>query len=455
MAIRSFGIEDAIAFVNELIFRQESRDITAIEIIVLKGAWEDLEYDQIAAKSGYATSYISQDAAPKLWKLLTNALHEKVKKSNFKAVLRNRFKKDATPSANTAEAPILAKDDSPPSLSGAVVAPSNIYIERPSIEGRCYQTLAQPGALVRIKAPKLMGKTSLVSSLLNRFPASTYRTVNLSFDLADRNIHFTDLNKLLQWMCLNISRELGQEDTLDSTWNRELGSKVSCTAYFEKNLLSQTKKPLILCLDNVDLLFPYPTVYEDFFGLLRSWYEKGKTRSHWKNLRLIIVHSTDVYIRLNIHQSPFNVGLAIKIPELSLEQVQALAKQNGLQPDTDQLKDLMEWVGGHPYLLSQLFSFLVAHPEIGLKDILSNEHWLVEIYQNHLMEQWTTLQKQPQLASAFSQIVQSSQPVRLDPSLIHQLRSLGLVKTSKYGAVVRSQLYQMYFEPHLTAVAQP
>jgi DNA-binding Xre family transcriptional regulator len=41
-----------------------------------------------------------------------------------------------------------------------------IYVERPPIESLCYQTLCQPGSLLRIKAPGLMGKTSLMAKVL-------------------------------------------------------------------------------------------------------------------------------------------------------------------------------------------------------------------------------------------------------------------------------------------------
>jgi hypothetical protein len=80
-----------------------------------------------------------------------------------------------------------------------------------------------------------------------------------------------------------------------------MGAKVSCTTYLEEYVLAAADSPLVLYLDDVDTLFPYPEVYEDFFGLLRSWYEKARSRPNWKKLRLAIAHSTDVYIRLNIN----------------------------------------------------------------------------------------------------------------------------------------------------------
>jgi len=45
------------------------------------------------------------------------------------------------------------------SFDGQVSLNSSFYIERLNIESNCYQTILEPGALIRIKAPKKMGKT--------------------------------------------------------------------------------------------------------------------------------------------------------------------------------------------------------------------------------------------------------------------------------------------------------
>ena len=79
----SFLVEDAIEAANRAAINQCDRPLTDVDIIILKGTWQRLEYDQMAAQGSYATSYLSQDVAPKLWKLLSAELGEKIKKSNF------------------------------------------------------------------------------------------------------------------------------------------------------------------------------------------------------------------------------------------------------------------------------------------------------------------------------------------------------------------------------------
>ncbi len=459
LVIMSFNLAEAITIANQAVFIKFNKNLTDIEIIVMKGAWNREEYDQIAAKHQYATSYISQDVAPKLWKLLTEALGEKVKKSNFKEALQRYCEKPSKvefylPNRET----VIAKSqqESGKAEQAAITAYSNlekhdsviteIYVERPHIESLFYETILQPGSLVRIKAPRLMGKTSLTTWVLAKLANQNYRTVSLSLELADRKTHFTNLNKFLRWFCLNISRELSLPNQLDDYWDEEgIGAKVSCTTYIEEYVLAQADSPLVLCLDDVDLLFPYPEIYEDFFGLLRSWYEKARSRRIWKKLRLVIVHATDVYIRLNINQSPFNVGLPIELPELNREQVNILAQQHGLARDSALVDPLINLVGGHPYLLEQAFSHLKSYPNATIEQILADAPTNAGIYSNHLREYWLSLQQDQKLMAAFKTVVSSANPVRLETISAYQLQSMGLVKLTGNKVELRCQLYRNYF----------
>ncbi len=107
-----------------------------------------------------------------------------------------------------------------------------------------------------------------------------------------------------------------------------MGSKQKCGNYFQRYLLATITSPLTLGLDEVDRVFQYPEIAQEFFGLLRAWHEKGKNEQAWQKLRLVISHSKEVYIPLNINQSPFNVGLPIELPELNHQQINELVQKH-------------------------------------------------------------------------------------------------------------------------------
>lgn len=455
----AFNLDEAIKVANYAVLEKSNRGLTDVEIIVLKGAWNREEYDQIAAKNQYATSYISQDIAPKLWKSLTEVLGEKVKKSNFKEALKRHWEGQFTSEYHLSNPELITtnsqqyhsklKEASPPlSLTQTEhsLPISELYVERVGTELLCYETLLQPGSLIRVKAPRLMGKTSLMERVLAKVTKQEYRTVSLSLEMADRQTHLTNLNKFLRWFCFNLGRELKLSNQLDEYWDEEgMGAKVSCTTYLEEYILAADDSPLVLYLDDVDALFPYPEVYEDFFGLLRSWYEKARSRSNWKKLRLAIAHSTDVYIRLNINQSPFNVGLPIELPELTKEQVQEFARQYGLTEDSSLVDPLMQLVGGHPYLLQQAFSHLKSYPDLTLDQFLVEARTDAGIYSHHLRQFWLNLREEPKLITAFQTVISANEPVRLETISAYQLQSMGLVKLAGNEVEPRCQLYRSYF----------
>lgn len=454
----SFTLDEAIWTADQAVSSSLGRPLSDVEILILKGAWDRLEYDQIAAQHQYSTSYISNDIAPKLWKALSDASGEKVRKSNFKAALQRYW--EICQDGRSPLVEVVGSGEQNPATDQPVTsvhplafpASFETYIERPPAEVLCYEASLKPGALIRIKAPRYMGKTALASLTLDRLAQQDCVTIYLSFQLAERKKHLTDLNQFLRWFCLNISRDINQDEALDSLWDEAgMGAKVSCTTYVEQCVLAHLEGPVILCLDDVDLLFPFPDIYEDFFGLLRSWHEKARSRQLWQKLRLMVVHSTDVYIHLNIHQSPFNVGLPINLPDFTLAQAQAFAQGYGLTNAAAQVEQLMLWVGGHPYLLKQALTYLTSQHSVALSQLLAEITSESSIYSSHLRELLFNLWEEPILAEAFKKITASSSPVPIDSIVAYKLQSMGLINLMGNAAEPRCQLYRQYFREKLNS----
>ncbi|WP_013322663.1 AAA-like domain-containing protein [Gloeothece verrucosa] len=139
---------------------------------------------------------------------------------------------------------------SPPYPNGSVPLDSPFYLQRLSIEEQVYQEIGKPGALIRIKAPREMGKTSLLLRILDYGEKLGYYTVSINLQQTDQSI-LNDLNQLLRWLCANIARQLQLKPQLDEYWDEDLGSKISCTLYFQNYLLQSIEAPLILALEGV------------------------------------------------------------------------------------------------------------------------------------------------------------------------------------------------------------
>lgn len=437
-----------------VVFRQFGKYLSDIEIKVLEGSWQGKTYDELAAFHGYSAEYLNKDVGNKLWKKLSAALCEPVTKRNFRAALNRAWDEQKSPhlqvstltlapsprsqSIETSQSPKLAFPE------GAVALDSPFYVERSGVETLCCQTLQQPGSLIRIKAPKLMGKTSLINRMLTYAKEQVGEAVYLDLGSCDRSI-LTDLDKFLRRFCVLISQQLGLENRLNDYWDTDiLGSNDNCTAYFEEYLLPQLDGPLVLALDESDRLFAYPEVAEDVLGMLRSWHEKGKVSLLWQRLRLVIAHSTEIYIPLDINQSPFNAGLPIELKEFAPDQVMALAQLHGLELSPQQIPALMQVVCGHPYLIRlALYKLCTSH--VTLEQLIDNAACESGLYSAHLRRHLEVLQQSPDLIPALQQVIEAKAPVALSSIVTYKLHSMGLVQLVENCVVPRCDLYRKYF----------
>ncbi|MGB6296181.1 MAG: AAA-like domain-containing protein [Rivularia sp. (in: cyanobacteria)] len=327
--------------------------------------------------------------------------------------------------------------------TGQVPLDSPFYVRRSPIEERCYEQIKQPGALIRIKSPRQMGKTSLLARIIDKSQSQGDCTVTLDFELASSQI-FVNLDKFLRWFSVSICLALNIPNKINDYWDLAniVGSSMACKAYFEEYLLPTINKPLTLGLDKVDKVFEYPEIYRDFFGLLRALHEEGKRRDIWKKLKLIIVHSTEVYVPLDINQSPFNVGLSIELPEFNSKQILDLAQRHQINWQNTEVDKLINLVSGHPFLI-RLAIYHIAKGNVSLNQILKNATSSNSIYSEHLRRQSFILAQQPELAEAMKNIVNNSNPT-LSTVIKFKLQSMGLVKLQGDNVFPSCNLYRQF-----------
>ncbi|MDJ0534824.1 MAG: AAA-like domain-containing protein [Xenococcaceae cyanobacterium MO_207.B15] len=443
---REFTWEKAQQTVESLVFQQTGKHLSDIEIAILRGAWDNKTYEEIAEAEGYTSNYLSKDVGSKLWGNISAALQEKVSKKNFKAALERTWRKQIQDSFTKHQAKIsesLTKENLT-FPEGSVPLDSSFYVERTGVESVCYETIVKPGSLIRIKAAKWMGKTSLINRILEQGRSQGHKTVYLDFDSIERSI-LKDLDKLLRWLCVMVSRQLGLKNQVKDYWDTDiLGSNDNCTVYFEEYLLAETHGAISIALDNIDRLFSYEEIIEDFFGMLRSWHEKGKIYDSWAQLRLILAHSTEVYVSLDINQSPFNAGLPILLEEFNSSQVETLAYLYKLDWGKSQITKLMDLVGGHPYLV-RLAMYQIKAQNLTLEQFLQEAISETGIYSNPLLRLFNILKQSPDLSSAFAKVVKSAESVTLNSLQIYQLHSIGLVQHQHNSVFPRCKLYRDYF----------
>ena len=455
--------------------------LNTVQEDVFCGCWLGQTYQEIADNLGYDAVYI-RGVGSQLWQQLSKSFGEKVTKSNFHTMLQQRLEQahssgpldnslaDTSTASTTNTNPFggliscsssRKREDqgvSQDAMATPVQVPDSdvdYYVVRPPNEARCWSKIEQQGALIRIKAPRQMGKTSLMTKVLSHAKHQHFRTVVVSLRLADTEV-FTSLDRFLQWFCAIVDDQLALDSDLEKQWKPIFGSNYNCTHYIGHTVLPPLTGPVVIALDDVDVLFDHSAIATDFLGLLRAWCEKAqhsdRSTDAWWKLRLVVVHSTEVYIPLHQHQSPFNIGLSIELPEFNPEQVLDLAKRYQLDWTTDAVQALMALVGGKPDLIRLTLDW-AAHQHLSLDTILAKAIAPQGIYHEHLRQQFRLMQKYPDLMPLLEEVMTQSQPVNLTPEQGFRLESLGLVKLENYDARPSCDLYRQYFGPLLTARA--
>lgn len=436
-------VEEALYLVDNAI---KPERLNSVQELILTQCWSGSTYQEIAEASGYDSDYV-RVVGSRLWQLLSQVFGEKITKNNFRSILRQqvgRITESTTPTGTNITA--LELPSTPVPLDSA------LYISRPPVESLAYEEIVKPGALITIKGPKQMGKTSLAMRIAAQARSRGYHTVRLNLFQAEDSV-VSNLERLLRWFCTNISLQLGIESSLSDYWDEDLGYKVSCTNYLQGHILSQLQNPLVITLDEIHRLFNYPQITREFLPLLRFWHEEGNNIPVWQKLRLVVTHCTEMYIQMDIHQSPFNVGLPLELHKFNREQVMELARRYGLdrsQPaiDPEQIETLAQIVGGHPYLSDLAFYHLKVR-NADISRIIGEAATDTGIYRDHLRSHLVTLKRYPQLATAYQQVVRSSEPVTLDTIVAYKLESMGLVELRENQTVPRCELYRLYFSDRL------
>jgi hypothetical protein len=323
----------------------------------------------------------------------------------------------------------------------------HFYIVRDRLEKRCYEEILKPGMLIRIKSPDKMGKSFLMSRVLDAVSKNGYRTAIIDLREANQEI-FADINQFLKWFCAYVSDQLNIDRSPEESWKKFLGANPNCTKYFETYLLSGAEEPLVIAINNFDCIFDHPNIKTDFCGLLRGWFEKVNANKMWGKLRQIIVYSQESYGTKDINQSPLNVGFPIEVGELDSLQVLALAKAYGLPWTEIETEKLMNMIGGHPYLVQMALDG-IAHQDIVLDELLKIAPTEEGIYGDYLNERLQRLEENPALGEAIKKVVNADVPTHLGAKETFKLDSMGLIKRRGSDVVPRCNLYRLYFRDRL------
>jgi hypothetical protein len=269
-----------------------------------------------------------------------------------------------TPTRPASEAPFAAYDAEPmtPIPPGGPYIPK-WYIPRPQ-EAEAKRYLETAGTPVVLFGPPLHGKRTLMHRLLDvaqqeaQRQGRVLRAVEIDFSNFDGESLAT-LDRLLHELAVRLVTTLNLTTTeagMERLWKRP-GSPINkMNLLLEQHALRELAPgaQLILAMDNAEQLIGRPYA-DDFFALLRGWSQRSSSHP-WAQLRLILALSTRPMLTSQSHfHSPFANSIAeIRVEGFTSQHVAELIQRYGLPWTAADGEELMQWVGGHPYLVRQV-----------------------------------------------------------------------------------------------------
>ncbi|MCL1468208.1 tetratricopeptide repeat protein [Argonema galeatum] len=251
--------EEAIKVLDATVFAKKKLHLRDVELVILRGTWQDKRYHEIAKASGYTATYLQQDIGPKLWNLISEVLGEKVSKTNFQAPLERLWQASLRAEA---QKPASSESSSGLEIEQTINNQNAIFLGREKAIADLNTMLDQRAKIILILGEGGIGKTLLCWEFLN----SGRFDLILDLWMAKETENITSAKKEV-------------EKWLRQHFNEEPGGDFGVTLErLRQKLREQTKKVAVL-IDNLEPALDrdgkFIAAHRDYVELLRVLADPG------------------------------------------------------------------------------------------------------------------------------------------------------------------------------------
>lgn len=340
-------------------------------------------------------------------------------------------------------------------------APS--YIQRQA-DDDLYQALKQ-GKFCYVLNSRQMGKSSLAVRVAERLRDDEIVTV--VFELSGLGTQLT----IEQWydgLILQIGDKLNLADELDDFWydNQNLGFAQRLMQALRSVVLAHYQQPVVIAIDEIDLVRSLPFATDDFFATIRSCYNERAQNTELQGLTFCLIGTaspTDLI--QNPQHTPFDIGQAIDLSGFTFEEARPLAF--GLQGKAEHpeaiLAAILAWTGGQPFLTQKVCDLCSRHIDSAIVSG-AEAAYVEQLVQTHIINNWedhdhpqhlTTIRQRLiehqnsqytwQLLGICQQILSISQPTEIAADYEMELRLTGLMVKQQGQLRIFNKIYQQVF----------
>ena len=241
---------------------------------------------------------------------------------------------------------------------GLSIRPDDPYYVNRQADPALAEAASRLEETVVIKAPRQMGKSSLLRRYLNDCRKHGKKTVLVDLSRFDDSI-LLDYKVFLS----ELARELLAGFGLDGS--PTIANQLEMTRFVRDQILKAVPDNLVIALDEADRVLGQ-SYQSGFFSMLRSWLDirSDSTQPVWARMELAFVISTEPYLLIaDAHRSPFNVRAPVELaPFRDKECIDLNRRYPEVLKDEQAERLRCELLNGHPFL-TRLAYFRLTHRE--------------------------------------------------------------------------------------------
>jgi hypothetical protein len=331
--------------------------------------------------------------------------------------------------------------DSP---GGAVKIRDNFYVERDA-DARLKSQVVRSGTTVTVRAARQTGKSSLLIRGIQHAKKTGSNIVHLDMQRVDSN-HLASIENFTRYLAEYIVFKLKlNADEIERHRRKGLSPQENLSNFLEDYVFEKFDQNILLAIDEIDRLLQ-TDFYSEFFALLRSWHNNRASDERWDKLNIAMVISTEPYLLIPDNtQSPFNVGMNLYLEDFKADQVQALNIKHGSPVGPADFQQMMDLLGGHPYLTRKALYALVTE-KITWGQFMKTAKQDHGPFGDHLRRFHWLIRDDEKIKEALRLVIRSNQ---CPEEMVYRLLQAGLVKASGNVCKCRCDLYRDYFENKL------
>lgn len=337
------------------------------------------------------------------------------------------------------------------------------YVVR-SADRYLYKALKR-GEFCYILNSRQMGKSSLRVQMMKRLHAEGFACV--AIDLSEIGNQQSNPEQWYAGILYSIATGLELLNLLEiRTWWREhdfLSPVQRLGEFIGKVLLSAISQPIVVFIDELDSVLSLKFDPDDFFLLLRTFYNKRAEQAKFKRLTFVLLGvATPSQLITDKSRTPFNIGTAIGLSGFKLHEAQPLLPGLAEHLSNPQvvLSEVLAWSGGQPFLTQKLCQLIrsAGAPSSTQeeKEWVENlvraqmiENWEVQDEPEHLRTIRTRLMRQPEKAvpvlHLYQQLLQQGYIQADESPELTELLLSGLVMKLEGKLIVSNRIYATIF----------